>query len=328
MSRLYSLLFCASIGYVLGISLGRPGFGLMVGVLVSLLLPVGRLIQSSVATFFLALLLVVLVFPPLVAIVGLLLVVPLLLSWNLFSPGGKNSGEDRWFEFFGGSDPNKLMVKLLAGLVRVNDESTAEKTQTIRNFIMRNNRGVTGQFLWKTYKEALDQPVDAGKLAESIADVASSTQQAFCLQVLAEIATVDGELTDDEEEYIRDVAEPFHLSEAEVETILGGSRSRAGARSGGRNRRARGGRAGGRRRRGRGGRRRTTRSRSGSLRDAYETLDLSPSASKEKVKEAYQEKVKKHHPDRHQDDDDQSVEEAEEKMAEINQAYQRIQEQW
>lgn len=321
MSRFYSLLLCATVGYLLGMVFGRPGFGIVVGTLLALLLPVGRLLRGSLATFFLALFLVVLVFPPLAAIIGLLLVVPLLLSWNLFSPGDAEG--DRWFEFFGGSNPNELMVKLMAGLVRVSDESTEERTQTIRNFILQNNPGVSSQFLWKTYKETLEEPVDAEELASSLAEMASVTQQTFCLQVLTEIATLDGELTDEQEEYLRTVGEKFRLDESAVESILEGSRSRAGSR-GGRSRTNRGGRR--RRRRGRRGP--GGRSRNGSLRDAYETLDLSPSASRETVKEAYQEKVKKHHPDRHRNSDEQSVEEAEEKMAEINQAYQRIKEQW
>lgn len=56
--------------------------------------------------------------------------------------------------------------------------------------------------------------------------------------------------------------------------------------------------------------------------DPYKVLGISPAASDDEVKKAYKELVKKYHPDQYQDNPLSDV--AEEKMAEVNQAYDEI----
>lgn len=56
--------------------------------------------------------------------------------------------------------------------------------------------------------------------------------------------------------------------------------------------------------------------------NAYEVLGVSPNASDDEIKQAYKELVRKYHPDRYQDNPLSDV--AEEKMAEVNSAYDEI----
>lgn len=59
------------------------------------------------------------------------------------------------------------------------------------------------------------------------------------------------------------------------------------------------------------------------MNDPYKTLGVEPSASDEEVKRAYRDLARKYHPDRFPDDSAKEL--AEEKMKEINEAYDQIQ---
>lgn len=322
MNKIYRLLASTGIGYLIGLGFGRPGLGLMVGAAFGFFAPVLTFFLSPLTTVFLVLFFIVVVPNPLIVLIGLTLLIPLVLSWGLFSPRTSGDGKQQWFDFFGRSNPNRLMVRLMAGLVQSTDQSSDRQVRAARSFIMKNNPGIQSQFLWKTFQEALDSSIDPEQVARELNDETDPQQRIFCLRVLAGIAAAESSFTDSEEEYLRSVGKNLGLDSSRVESILEEARSREGNQRG--SRRWRTGRRSSRRRRQRG-----HSSRNGtSLRDAYRTLDLTPSASREEVKEAYQEKVKQYHPDRHRGEGEEAVEEAEEKMAEINQAYQTIQENW
>ncbi len=59
--------------------------------------------------------------------------------------------------------------------------------------------------------------------------------------------------------------------------------------------------------------------------DPYKILGVEPNATDEEVKKAYRELAKKYHPDKHQDNPLEEL--AEEKLREINEAYELIQEE-
>ena len=58
------------------------------------------------------------------------------------------------------------------------------------------------------------------------------------------------------------------------------------------------------------------------MRNPYEVLGISPDATNEEVKKAYRELAKKYHPDNYVNDPNAGA--AEEKMKEINEAYDTI----
>ena len=60
-----------------------------------------------------------------------------------------------------------------------------------------------------------------------------------------------------------------------------------------------------------------------SVKNPYSVLGVDPSATDEEIKKAYHDLVRKYHPDRYKDSDLASV--ANEKMTEINAAYDEIQ---
>ena len=61
------------------------------------------------------------------------------------------------------------------------------------------------------------------------------------------------------------------------------------------------------------------------MNDPYKVLNVSPSASDEEVKKAYRDLARKYHPDNYHDNPLADL--AQEKMKEINEAYEQIQKQ-
>jgi DnaJ-domain-containing protein 1 len=315
MSNLFRIFIMATFGYFIGRAFGRPGFGALIGSIIGAMIPVEKYLKNSLALGFLSFLFLIIVLPPFLGFFGLILLIPLMLVYNLFSPRSTNRDQDRWFSFLSGNDINDVMVKLMAALTQVESSTQDRQAQAVKQFIALNGPGFSRKRLWKLFQDSLREDLNVTELAGELAGMTTMNQKKFFIQVLSELAAVNGSVSSEEESFIRTVNDQLGIPESELETILNqisqGS-SRRTNWSGGRSRQ----------------RRRSPRRGRQTVKDAYETLGVSPSASREEVKEAYQEKVKQYHPDRHRNGDDSDVEEAEEKMAEINQAYQKIKEQW
>lgn len=314
------IILMAAGGLLLGRMLGRPALGVMIGAILGALIPVERYLKNSASFFFMSLLLLVILLPPVLGLIGLFLLVPLLISMNIFSPGKAGRKRTDWFDMFGNTDPNQSMVKLLAGLVQASSTNNDRQKQRIKQYITQSAPGLNAQFLWQTFQESLNETIDLEETVKEFRQVASSRQQRFLIQVMVEIASDGDTLDEDQKDYLRQVAKYCGIDEDVIESLFNVS---SGRRRESRHNRRRTGTTGGRR-----GRSSSRQRGVGNVRKAYDTLDLDPSASRDEVKEAYQEKVKKFHPDKHRDKDEQKREEVEQKMAEINQAYQTIKNQW
>lgn len=293
-------------------------------------MPIGRYLGNFVSVGFFSFLILIILLPPYLSLFGFLLLLPLILSVNLFTPGRVGEDPDDWFSFSGDSDPNKALVKILAGLVKIDPAGDQAQKEAAQKFIAQNSPGISQTFLLKIFNDKLSESVDVSGSISELGSASNKNQQKFVLQVIVEIASANGSLTDAEKDYIRKVASDWSVSDSELESILQGEKT--SYRNQNRSRRSSSRRTGWSSRGGfggaRGGRRNRRSRNQGSLKEAYRKLDLEPGASKEEVKEAYQQKVKNNHPDQYRDQSQEKVEAAEEEMAEINQAYQRIKNQW
>lgn len=312
------VILSAAFGFALGFIFKRPVLGLIIGTIAGTIMPVERYVLNPLTYLIAGLLLFVVLNPLFLGVIALVFLAPILLSINLFSPGGNRRSKWNVFDLFGGQYPKEAIMGLLAGFVRESPASKEEQFQMVKRFIRQTVVGFSRQTLWEEFQKQYDQESDVDTLAQKLGEQTSPDQQKFFLQILVSLGRIDEELTQREEDYIRSVTNHLDLSETEVETILEQSRGR-------RHRRAAGQRRYRQRRRRRGSARHGTGT---SLNEAYDVLDLEPSASKKDVKAAYQEKVKEHHPDQFKGDNDERARRAEEKMAEINEAYETIKNRW
>ncbi len=303
-------------GSMIGAGFGRPAFGALIGGIIGALVPLEQYFPNSFTLGFLSFLVLIVILPPFVSLLGLILLVPLMIVYNLSTPKRANQREGNGFTFLEDEGVNEIMVKLMAGLTSVDSTSRDQQAQAVKRFIDFNGSGFSRSRLWKIYRRSLNQFLDTSELSHKLSSGTSLGQQKFFLQVLTELANVDGSVSEQEKTFIRKVAGNLQVSDRDVETILDSVSTVGNHQSRWSNRRQSRHRQNNRRPRQR-----------QKVKDAYETLDVPPSSSRRKVKEAYQKKVKQYHPDQHRDGEG-DLEEAEEKMAEINQAYQRIKEEW
>ncbi|MEA3523533.1 MAG: TerB family tellurite resistance protein [Campylobacterota bacterium] len=144
------------------------------------------------------------------------------------------------------------------------------------------------------------------KRANNIDEVASALYIAIrndqqkrhmMLMFLINLAFIDGHFSNQEERLILKIASFLHVSQNELDAMISRfSQMHSGA---------------------------TTQS---SIEDAYKLLEIQEDASLDTIKKAYRKAVKKHHPDlmKAQGKDDAYIEEATQKVQEINAAYEMI----
>ncbi|MFB6344163.1 MAG: DnaJ domain-containing protein, partial [bacterium] len=303
-----------------GLILRRPALGFLIGTVLGAIMPIGRYLRSPLTYLLLGLTLFAALNPAFFGLITLIFIAPILFAANVFSPGRTQDAGWDIFDLLGDTGTNKAMMGLLAGFVNASDGSRSKQYQLVKRFIRQTAVGPSKEALWEEFTRQVERTPDTDSLAETLQENTNPDQQKFFLQILVSLGQTDGTLTESETSYIRTITEHFDLSDSEIEAIIDTARQDQRRR----NRRRRGRRNGS-------NRRSQTRSPASgpSIQEAYRILDVEPFADKEDVKKAYQQKVKQHHPDQFNDHDDSNrVEEAEEKMAEINEAYEMIKERW
>lgn len=310
------IILTALLGLAVGFLLRRPGIGALVGSIVGAMVPVERYLANPLSYLFVGALLFATLNPAFFGFLTLLLIAPLLLSVNIFRPG--RNGNSHWnvFDLIGDGTPTDTMLALLAGFVQESPTSREEQFKLVKRFIRQTTLGVSRENLWEDFKKHYESNLEVETLAEDLARSTGRDQQKYFLQVLVSLGYVDGNLADAEKNYVRQIVEHLAVTDSEVEAIFDQGKGRRQRRTNDR------------RRRNRRRRRHTTNGGGTSITDAYEILGVDPSASKKDVKKAYQRKVKQHHPDQYKGEDGDRAQRAEEKMAEINEAYETIKKRW
>lgn len=310
------ILLSALLGYTIGFIVKRPGLGLLVGSIVGAIMPVDRYIANPLTYLFAGGLLFAAFNPGFFGVIVLLVLAPFLLSFNLFRPGQSSDRNWNIFDLMGEGSPTETMLALLAGFVQESPASREEQFRLVKRFIRQTSLGFSRETLWQEFRQRYESDLDIDTLAKQLQQQAPLDQQKYFLQIMVSLGKINGSLSESEKTYLRQVTEHLDLSEAAVEAIFDQPAGNRGTRGRGQ------------RRRGYDRRRRRGSPGGSSVTDAYETLGVDPSASKKDVKKAYQRKVKEHHPDQYKGEDSDRADNAEEKMAEINEAYETIKKRW
>lgn len=209
-------------------------------------------------------------------------------------------------------DPYRALCGLFMAVVRQNPRGEREiHRQTALQILHQYGRRMG--LSYGEVSECLDhwksREIPVQQLAGTVRGSFPRSGRMEFLYGMTFVAASDGRLTDDEHGVLRYLAGQFRLTKRQYERIL--SMVQAQMNRG--------------RRQSNGNSRAATRSEQ-TLKESYETLNLDPSASLKQVKKRYRELARKYHPDRSRNNGNGSSnrEQAEEKMIDINQAYQTI----
>lgn len=230
-------------------------------------------------------------------------------SWFLY-----RTAVNLGLEWGGGSSNRALesLLGLMAGLIVFSDRHRRPRVRRVKAMIDRFARGPARRYLRRRFQEYLSSPPGIRRTGRRLRDEAEPDQCRYFFRLLLSMALVGGSLTDREGDFLRELGEAMAFSPEVVDRWIRSARSRRSASG-----------------RGWSGRKRTSSEDPTPVpgrREAFEVLGVSPDASEEAVRRAYQEKVKQHHPDQYRSSEDETRKRAEETMARINRAYRILQE--
>ncbi len=203
------------------------------------------------------------------------------------------------------------LLGLFMALVRQNPEHLREiHAQAALQVLHEMTRplGIPYPAVTERFKHWESDPIPVKDFALELKDLMPRSVRRRTLQSLMYVSLADGTIDEDEEGILRYISDLFEVPEHQFDRFFREARRVTGAR---------------RRRRQRTSRRSPDRS---DVKQAYETLNLSPDASEEDVKKQYRKLARRHHPDSLDDDSEEARERAKEKMMDINRAYRTIQE--
>ena len=197
-----------------------------------------------------------------------------------------------------------LFVALTAKVAKADGRVSELEAELIGNMFndisaMFPDPAATKSLLKEIFTIEKEQPYNIDEIALALRDAIGRDRQKrhMMMAFLVNLAFVDGHLSHSEERLLLKIAAYLHFAQQEIEAML---RQAAGAHT-----------------------QATTHS---SLQEAYALLGASESDSMEVIKKKYRALVKQHHPDiiKAQGNSDAYIEEATEKVQQINAAYETI----
>lgn len=211
--------------------------------------------------------------------------------------------------------PLVTLLGLMAALIDRTGSYRRQRIQLVYRMIDGFARGPSRWLFRRRFRAFLRSPPDLKQQARLLRRCSGPAQCRSFFQLLLSLSVAHGSPTRKKRESMRMLGREMGLAETTVRRLIRDVWRRQTGKTD--------------RSRARGSRRSSgasTRKASTRRRAASRVLGVSPWASPETIREAYQEKVKQFHPDQFRDSDEKTHRQAEEKMARINRAYQILRE--
>lgn len=225
--------------------------------------------------------------------------------------GGESTEKQRMRQNLGNTgsqrDFNISLLILSAAVMKADNVLLRSELDYVKRFYVRNFGTQRAESYIKMLREILKKEYDLEKVTSQVRyiDYASRLQLMYYLFGIAE---ADGAINDDELQVLTRIAIGLNISTEDFESV----KAMFNSYSGGSNDYQQGG---------------GWQRQSNNLDNAYKILEISSDATDEEVKKAYRNMAKKHHPDRVSHLGEEVRKSAEEKLQEINNAYEVIKKQ-
>lgn len=201
-------------------------------------------------------------------------------------------------------DFNISMLILSAAVMKADNSLLRSELDYVKRFYVRNFGVERAENYIKMLREILTKEYDLDKVTSQVRFMDYSSRLQL-LYYLFGIAEADGAINDDELRVLRQIADGLNISGMDYESVKAmfgnGNQYRQQDDYGN-----------------------YQQSRTSTLEKAYKILEITPEASDDEVKKAYRNMAKKHHPDRVSHLGEDVRKSAEEKLQEINSAYETI----
>lgn len=180
------------------------------------------------------------------------------------------------------------MVVLFACVMKADGRVMKSEVNYIKPFLLKNYGEDGAKEALHLLKELLQKDIDPIAVSQQIAQHINYSTRLEIIHILFDLAKVDGEVSEAEENMISLIATNMHVQDADYRSLLSLYRKHVDPNW------------------------------------AYIALEIDPSASDEEVKKAYRRMAMKYHPDKVANAGEEVRQQATEKFRSINEAYETI----